>query len=154
MTSGPGTLSFWWRVSSETGWDFLEFYLDGTQVTTHISGEVAWQQRTLRIPAGVHALRWLYAKDESVSSGQDRGWVDQVNFAPDLVEPPVIASPRYVTGQFQCDIQGSAGAAYVVLGSTNLVNWVPLQTNAAPFTFTDSQASEGEVRFYRARSAP
>jgi hypothetical protein len=27
--AGPSTLSFYWKVSSEGGWDFLSVYLDG-----------------------------------------------------------------------------------------------------------------------------
>jgi hypothetical protein len=41
------------------------------------------------------------------------------------------------------------GFAYVVQASTNLVDWIPVQTNNAPFTFVDSQASRINQRFYR-----
>lgn len=29
--TGPGTLTFWWKVSSESGYDWLRFYLDGNE---------------------------------------------------------------------------------------------------------------------------
>jgi len=42
---GEGTVTFWWKVSSESGYDELEFYLD--DVLKHsISGEVDWQQKS------------------------------------------------------------------------------------------------------------
>src|SRR6185436_9123088 len=28
VTNGPGTLTFWWKVASEAGGDFLEFYIN------------------------------------------------------------------------------------------------------------------------------
>ncbi len=51
---GPGTLTFWWKISSESSYDYLRFRLDGEDVaaTPPISGEVNWQQRTVNVPAG------------------------------------------------------------------------------------------------------
>ncbi|HWH71253.1 MAG TPA: immunoglobulin domain-containing protein, partial [Candidatus Sulfotelmatobacter sp.] len=86
--TGPGTLRFWWKVSSEEGFDFLKFYLDNTlSPLASISGETGWEQRTVAIASGTHTLQWVYAKDASVSDGQDAGWVDEVVFA---VPAPII----------------------------------------------------------------
>jgi len=74
---GPGTATFWWCVSSESGYDYLNFLLDGT-LQVRISGEVAWQQKSLYIPAGSHELRWTYSKDGSYIAGSDCGRLDQV----------------------------------------------------------------------------
>ncbi|MDB6109332.1 MAG: hypothetical protein JWR69_1082 [Pedosphaera sp.] len=86
---GPGTLTFWWKVSSEEGFDFLRFFMNGTNTfpLANLSGEVDWQQQTFVIPSGSHQLNWIYAKDASVSDGLDAGWVDQVVFTP---TPPTI----------------------------------------------------------------
>jgi len=155
VTTGPGTLSFWWKVSSEPAYDYLEFYLDGIMQNGRISGEVDWAQQTYSLTAGSHTLRWRYSKDEWVSAGQDRAWVDQVGFVPTVVKPPTLAAPRYlVGGVFRCEVAGSPGTTYVVLGSTNLKTWTPLATNTAPFTFTDERAGQFPSRLYRARSAP
>jgi len=74
---GPGNLSFWWKVSSETNWDFLHFYTNGTLVAK-ISGEVDWQHQTVALPPGKNTLLWIYVKDASLSIGRDAGWVDQI----------------------------------------------------------------------------
>ncbi len=79
MVLGPGTFTFYWRVSSETGYDYLRFYID-ENLQHSISGEAGWAQRTYAIPSGVHILRWKYSKDYSVSSGSDAGWVDLVTY--------------------------------------------------------------------------
>jgi endonuclease/exonuclease/phosphatase family metal-dependent hydrolase len=75
---GPGTLSFWWKVSSEPSWDYLNMYLNGTLTTNRITGEINWQQRLFTFTAGVHRVRWEYAKDTSVAEGLDAAWLDEV----------------------------------------------------------------------------
>jgi M6 family metalloprotease-like protein len=150
VANGPGTLSFWWKVSSEPEYDFLEFYIDGILQAGRIAGEADWAQQTHHIGAGSHTLRWRYAKDEAVDSGQDRAWVDELRFVPDAVAPATLGVPRYVAGgTFLFDVTGSPGARYVVLGSKDLIDWTPLETNAVPFTFADRAAAQG-ARVYRA----
>ncbi|MBN8459767.1 MAG: VCBS repeat-containing protein [Verrucomicrobia bacterium] len=75
--TGSGTVSFWWKVSSEEDFDFLSFYIDGV-IQDSISGEVGWQQKSYPLTAGSHTLRWTYSKEELFSDGSDCGWVDQV----------------------------------------------------------------------------
>lgn len=79
--TGPGTVSFYWKVSSEPDYDSLAVLLDN-ELVNYITGEKDWQQNTLTIPSGTHAVTWGYVKDESISGGQDAGWVDQVLFVP------------------------------------------------------------------------
>ena len=45
-------------------------------------------------------------------------------------------------------VTGQAGSTYIVQGSTDLVNWVPLETNISPLLFTDT--NRYKKRFYRA----
>jgi hypothetical protein len=93
--TGPGTLTFYWKVSSEANYDFLRFYIDGTEQSGHISGAVAWQQKSFNIASGIHTLKWAYTKDGSVSSGSDCGWLDKVEFtsAPPPLSPAIGYSP-------------------------------------------------------------
>ena len=79
--TGPGTLNFWWKVESEESFDFLTLSVGGIEVEA-ISGWTDWQAVAVPIPAGTHALRWSYAKDDSFSDGRDCGWVDEVSFVP------------------------------------------------------------------------
>lgn len=90
--TGPGTLTFWWKVSSEANGDILSLNLDGTPLA-RISGEVDWRLMTAYIPAGVHTLTWAYTKNASGSSGQDRAWVDQVAFTPGATAPFIASQP-------------------------------------------------------------
>ncbi len=78
--TGPGTLKFCWKVSSEESFDFLEFYIDGVR-QDRISGSVDWQQKSYSISSGSHTVKWRYKKDGSVNSDSDCGWLDKVEFA-------------------------------------------------------------------------
>src|SRR5207249_7949113 len=59
---GPGTLSFWWKVSSETNNERLRLYVNDSE-QARISGEVDWEWRTFALPSGSQALRWKYSKN-------------------------------------------------------------------------------------------
>jgi len=72
-----GTISFAYSVSSESGWDFLRFYIDGVQKGAW-SGSVGWTTASYPVTAGPHTFEWRYTKDESVSSGSDKAWVDDI----------------------------------------------------------------------------
>jgi len=93
--TGPGTVTFRWRVSSEEGKDFLRFVRSGVEQFS-ISGEVDWEERSAAIPAGDHTLRWVYGKDVSGSAGGDRAWLDQVRFSATTDAPAlaVVGKPK------------------------------------------------------------
>jgi hypothetical protein len=73
--NGPVGIRFYWKVSSENGYDMLEFYIDDS-LQGSISGSIDWRQVDYTLPAGEHELKWSYIKDWSVSEGDDSGWVD------------------------------------------------------------------------------
>ncbi|UCF17028.1 MAG: hypothetical protein JSW59_06115, partial [Phycisphaerales bacterium] len=81
--NGAGTVSFYWKVSSEEDYDFLEFYIDGS-LQDRISGSVDdWEQETYTIStSNSHTLKWRYVKDKGTDSGSDCGWVDKVEWVP------------------------------------------------------------------------
>ncbi|HTL71901.1 MAG TPA: immunoglobulin domain-containing protein [bacterium] len=85
---GPVTVSFWWKVSSAGNHGILSFSAGGI-LLTNISGEVDWQPCTVDVPAGNKILQWTYTKDGESASGQDAGWVDQLQLIP---QPPTIVS--------------------------------------------------------------
>ncbi len=92
-----GELSFWYRVSSEANYDFLEFYLDGERLARW-SGNIGWTRYATVVPAGAHALRWRYVKDEVVSAGQDCAWLDDVVLPGGAPPAPLLVPmPRELT---------------------------------------------------------
>ncbi len=83
--SGAGTVRFYWKVSSEGGYDYLEFYIDGS-LQDRISGTEDWHLMAYALSLGSHTLEWRYVKDYSVSEGDDCGWVDKVEWGG--AQPP------------------------------------------------------------------
>jgi hypothetical protein len=78
--TGPGTLRFWWRVSSEPN-DRLRLLVNGQQ-RGRISGQSAWRRPVIRLGPGTHVIRWSYSKNARITAGRDRAWLDQVEFEP------------------------------------------------------------------------
>ena len=80
-----GTLSFYWSVSSERGYDYLKFYIDDVEQAS-ISGSESWTPGIYSLSAGVHIIKWEYTKDGGGYSNSDCGWVDQIVWEPALPE--------------------------------------------------------------------
>ncbi len=89
--TGPDQLSFYWKCESESGFDYLNFNVDGT-TEQRIAGNVDWAQVVYDLPAGTHTIRWIYRKDSSVSTGQDTAWLDEVHIASATPEPIIISA--------------------------------------------------------------
>ena len=79
ITSASGNISFYCKVSSESGYDFLRFYIDN-MLQGSWSGSATWQLQTYAITAGPHTFQWTYSKDGSGNSGSDCAWIDAINF--------------------------------------------------------------------------
>jgi hypothetical protein len=80
--NGAGTVSFYWKVSSEGSCDYLEFYIDGVR-QDRISDSEDWHNMTYEVTgSALHTLEWRYVKDESIDRGDDCGWVDKVVWTP------------------------------------------------------------------------
>jgi hypothetical protein len=75
--AAAGNVTFALKVSSEAGFDFLRFYVDGVQVGSW-SGAVAWTNVSFPVTAGAHTYKWSYTKDSSVVVGSDAAWIDRV----------------------------------------------------------------------------
>ncbi len=113
--TGAGTLSFWWKVSSQSNVDFLACQVGGLTQTS-ISGEVDWQRQTLYLGEGPQTVQWTYSKGGAGSAGQDCGWVDQVSFTPGGTPPFITTAP---TNQ-GAPVGMSAGFSVAALGTPPL----------------------------------
>lgn len=123
--NGPGTVGFWWRVSSELNYDFLSFAVDGV-TNDAISGETDWTYITRTVGAGPHDLRWTYAKDFSNSNGSDAAWVDQFSFTPEGQPLPLFRSGD--TAWFSQPYVTHDGMAAEQSGPLRSNQWTRLQT--------------------------
>lgn len=82
-----GTISFYLKVSSESSYDHLQFFIDDT-LKGEWDGELGWTEVSFPVDAGARVFRWTYIKDSSVSNGSDCAWIDDIIF-------PAIGAPLY-----------------------------------------------------------
>lgn len=81
-----GAVSFYLRTSTEVSCDHARFYIDGVEQSLAVagagerglSGEVNWTFFSFPVSAGTHTFKWVYQKDDSLSSGKDLVWLDAV----------------------------------------------------------------------------
>ena len=74
----PGQISFARRVSTEDGWDFMRFYINGVKVGEW-SGEESWGEVSFNVPTtGSTEFLWSYEKDQYVFDGEDAAWIDEI----------------------------------------------------------------------------
>ena len=74
------SITFDRRVSSESTFDFLRFYIDGVQQTAWSGALTAWTtSSTYAVTTGTHEFKWCYTKDIVVSSGSDAAWIDNIS---------------------------------------------------------------------------
>jgi subtilisin family serine protease len=150
-----GTGSFDYKVSSEAGWDFLELYLNNTNLL-RVSGEAAWSAFNFSVPAGTQTLEWRYSKDENRSAGLDAAFIDNVDLPlvvpVDASTPALLSSPQLAGGAAYILIQGQLLQEYIIQASTNLAQWQSVSTNIAVhgfINFVDPDSSQYPTRFYR-----
>jgi len=79
--SQAGTISFFRKVSTEAGYDYLMFYIDNVK-KDEWAGEMDWAEEIYDVSAGTHTFKWVYEKDVYVSNGDDCAWVDFIIFPP------------------------------------------------------------------------
>ena len=120
----PGNISFYRKVSSESNYDFLKFYIDN-QFQAEWSGEKDWEQFSYDVEAGQHTFTWTYVKDQSVSSGYDCGWVDYI-IMPPIENASVLSVMASADPTDICNGESSQLNAYASGGSGNYsYSWVP-----------------------------
>ncbi len=80
------TISFTFKVSSETDYDFLYFSLNG--ISSRWSGTTdGWKKVTFDLLPGVNSFKWSYVKDDIGSSGSDCVWIDNIQIDNKLITP-------------------------------------------------------------------
>jgi len=79
------SISFWYKVSSEETYDFLRFYIL-TLKKDEWSGSTDWQRASYPVTSGTKTFKWIYSKDNEVSTGSDCAWIDFISL-PKTVSP-------------------------------------------------------------------
>jgi hypothetical protein len=154
--TGPGTLTFWWKLSSLGSAGSLLSFKAGGVTLTNIYDWADWQQQTFYLGAGTQTLQWVYSLYLFQPFEPTEGWVDQVSFTSGTTAPFITSQPpgqSQVQGlnasisvgvlgtppfgyQWQCNSTNIPGATNVTLivtnvQTTNLGNYCVVVTNVA-----------------------
>jgi len=81
VLQGPGSLSFWWKLSAAVGSDNLSLIVDGATIT-NITGSVDWRSNIFSLAPGPHIVDWKLARGETNRTAEVAAWLDQVSFPP------------------------------------------------------------------------
>jgi peptidoglycan/xylan/chitin deacetylase (PgdA/CDA1 family) len=112
-----GDISFYCKVSSESAFDYLKFYIDGEE-RDKWSGDQDWTQVSFPVNGGTRTFEWTYAKDGSVSDGDDAAWIDDIVF-------PLKTS--------------DGGGPLPLTAAVEITTWQDNKRGACSFTFDDNQ---------------
>lgn len=79
-----GVALFKWRVSSQDGADRLWLTLEGGELphtwSSFIDGDTDWKTVAVDLPNNSNKIEWVYRKDNELTSGADRAFLDDVEF--------------------------------------------------------------------------
>jgi hypothetical protein len=120
--SEAGAISFARKVNSEQDYDFLRFFIDGVEVDQW-SGNLPWAEVAYPVAEGFHTFAWSYEKDELVSEGQDRAWVDEIILPPNEV---VVVTGAPKSDLFKVKVSpnpaGASSRLYLEMSKEQFVN--------------------------------
>ena len=119
LDCAAGDISFYRKIYSEEGCDYLTFYIDGVEKDTW-SGEEDWAEVSFPVTAGTRTFEWTYSKDGSASEGDDTAWIDDIVFpVVGSSEPPTPPTPTTnLVGWWKLD-EGSGTTAFDSSGNEN-----------------------------------
>jgi len=137
-----GDISFYRKVSSEAGYDYLKFYIDGV-AQGQWAGIVEWGEVSYSVSFGNHTFKWSYEKDVEVSSGSDCAWIDFITFPPTLPDYPVFSLSPCSIDFGEVVIGEDSTAQFIIynLGGDTLSG-----TITAPYGYTVAEAGTSALK--------
>lgn len=122
-----------------------------------------WQYNSVNLPSATNAVltltnvtadqAGLYSVNIANSSGFTNSSAARLTVFHSAAATLDSAAPL-AKGRFAFIVNGVPGYRYVIQASTNMTDWVSLQTNTAPFNFVDANAGQFKQRFYRSVCLP
>jgi C1A family cysteine protease len=124
-------IRFFKKVSSESSYDFLCFYIDNSLIASW-SGNDDWSEESFPVTTGTHIFKWSYEKDNSVSNGEDCAWIDNIIFpgnpAVSVLSVSATADPENI-----CEGESTQLNAIATGGSGNYTySWLPTEGLSDP----------------------
>jgi len=121
---GYDDISFYRRVSSQAGGDWLKFYINNVLIDQW-SGTQPWEKFTYDLSPGTYTFRWSYEKNANISQGFDGAWIDYITLPSYNIDGSLHALANAFPHSF-CGEGTSQLGAYVTGGSGNYTYlWAP-----------------------------
>tara|TARA_B100000902_G_scaffold389856_1_gene437756 strand:+ start:28715 stop:32179 length:3465 start_codon:yes stop_codon:yes gene_type:complete len=89
-----GYISFYKKLSSEDGYDFLKFRIDSQLIGQWSGVDSDWSFCSFPVNIGNHKFEWSYEKDYAIDIGEDCAYLDYIIF------PPIDLSVNYTNNKF------------------------------------------------------
>lgn len=110
-------VSFYYKTSSESNYDWLYFYVDDVQLGRW-SGTNDWTRYEVNLASGTHLLTWRYIKDKSVNSGSDCVWIDHISI-PTNEEISFSFDPPFVVANIELN-SGTVAEQMILSNESNV----------------------------------
>jgi hypothetical protein len=141
-----------WDASSDTNVTGYVIHY-GTQsgvYTNHLNvGNVTNASITLPADGGRYYISATSYDADGNQSDFSNETVITTPLATTTTPADILTGAGFVNGHFGFTVSGTPGARYAIQISTNLVNWISVQTNTSPFVYTDAGSGVDAKRFYR-----
>ncbi len=152
QTAPTQSVTLKWNPSTATNVVGYDIYYGGAN--GEYTNEVAVGNVTNASVSGlIEGATYYFAAKAYNASGVESPFSNQTSYIVPTAAAMLIL-PSTSTAGFSFSVNGPSGYSYVIQTSTNMVNWVPMTTNIAPFIFVDSNASQFKQRFYRSVYSP
>lgn len=142
------TVSLAWDPSGEANVAGYVIHY-GTQSGVYTNSVDVGNVTSASISVPADGSTYYFAATTYDSAGNTSAFSNETSYTTQAVIADALSQAGFANGQFGFNVSGVAGTQYVVLASTNLITWVPVQTNTAPFAFTDTNPGRFAQRFYR-----
>jgi hypothetical protein len=128
---GYDDISFYRKVSTEAGYDFLNFYIDGV-LLDQWSGTMDWLKVSYDVAPGMHTFKWEYKKDEANGFNFDCCWIDYIVFPSSNLNGSLHALANAFPHEY-CHPGETQLGAYVIGGTTPYAYlWTPEDSLSSP----------------------
>jgi len=121
----------------------------GTASQSYTAAVVVGNTNTGTVTGLVAGTTYYFAATSYNGAGAESPYSDEVSYTVPAL-PAQLNAVVSSGGQFSFMVSGATGQMYVVQSSSNLLDWVSVMSNTAPFVFVDSNAAGFNQRFYRA----
>lgn len=136
-----------WNPINDTNVVGYKIYY-GTQSHNYTQSVDAKNATNVVISLPTPGVTYYFAATDYDSSGSESAFSNEATFVAPVAA--MLASARHSAAQVSFTVDGTTNGNYVIQASTNLIDWFPVQTNIAPFTFVDTNATRLNRCFYRA----